>query len=106
MKLALFGSTILLVVSTGLGAEPLGMGDVQEGFVYAKEVCANCHAIVSIEASPVPEAPTFDEIASQSDGSAKTIIERVEAVHPNMPNIPMEQEELIDLAAYILSFQR
>ena len=82
MKFSLFSSTLLLVVSTSLGAEPLEMGDAQEGFVYAKEVCANCHAIVSNEPSPVPEAPTFDEIASQSDGSAKTIIEWVEAVHP------------------------
>ena len=106
MKLALFSSTILLVVSTGLTAEPLGMGDAQEGFAYAKEVCANCHAIVSNETSPVPEAPTFDEISYQSERSAETLIERIEAVHPNMPNIPMEREELIDLAAYILKFQR
>ena len=103
MKLALLSSTILLTASTCLRAEPLGMGDAQEGFVYAKEVCANCHAIVPNEISPVREAPTFSEIAKQSDGSAKTVSERIEAVHPTMPNIPMEREELNDLAAYILS---
>ena len=103
MKSALLSSTIMLVATTCLGAEPLGPGDAQEGFIYAKEVCANCHAIVSDEASPVRNAPTFDEIAEQSNGSATTVIERIQAVHPTMPNIPMEQEELNDLAAYILT---
>lgn len=103
MKL-LLTAMILLATSTGLRAEPLGVGDAQEGFVYAKEVCANCHAIVSNETSPVPEAPTFDEIAKQSEMSPESIIERIQAIHLNMPNVSMEREELIDLAAYILSF--
>jgi mono/diheme cytochrome c family protein len=103
MKLALVVSIILLAVSTGLRAEPPATGDAEEGFVYAKEVCANCHAIVSEEASPVQEAPTFDEIARRSKGSAKRVVERLVAIHPKMPNIPMEQDELNDLAAYILS---
>ncbi len=103
MKLALLSLTIMLAAVTGLRAEPLGMGDAQEGLQYAKEVCANCHAIVSNISSPVREAPTFDEIAKQSNRSAATLIERIEAEHPSMPNIPMEREELNDLAAYILS---
>jgi len=102
MKLALLSSTILLLVSTGLSAEPLEAGDPQEGFVYAKEVCANCHAILPNQSSPVREAPTFDEIADRSGGSAKTVIERIKAEHPMMPNIPMKPDELNDLAAYIV----
>jgi mono/diheme cytochrome c family protein len=103
MKLALLTLAFWLAASTGLRAEPQGMGDPQEGFEYAKEVCANCHAILSNETSPVREAPTFDEIAKQSQRSAATIIKRTEAVHPTMPNIPMKRDELNDLAAYILS---
>lgn len=102
MKLTLLSSTILLLVSTGLGAEPLETGDPQEGFVYAKEVCANCHAIIPNQSSPVREAPTFDEIAHRSGRSAKAVIERIEAEHPMMPNIPIERDELNDLAAYIV----
>ena len=103
MKLALLTLAFWLAASTGLRAEPQEMGDPQEGFEYAKQVCANCHAIVSKEISPVREAPAFDEIAKQSQRSAATIIERTEAVHPTMPNIPMKRDELNDLAAYILS---
>ena len=103
MKLKLLMLIVLLTTSFGLKAEPLETGDPQEGFEYAKQVCANCHAIVSSEASPVNEAPCFDEIAKQSLGSAATIIERTEATHPTMPNIPMKRDELNDVAAYILS---
>jgi len=103
MKRALLSSILLLAASTGLSAEPVVIGDAEEGFVYAKEVCANCHAIVSNETSPVTEAPTFDEIAKRSEMSRETLVERIKAIHPTMPNIPMEQDELNDLAAYILS---
>ena len=103
MKLALLSSTLLLVVSTCLRAQTLGMGDAQEGFVYAKNVCANCHAILPNQTSPVREAPSFDEIADRSGSSTKTVIERIEAVHPMMPNIPIKRDELNDLAAYIVS---
>jgi mono/diheme cytochrome c family protein len=102
MKLALLSSTILLLVSTGLSAEPLETGDPQEGFVYAKEVCANCHAILPNQSSPVREAPTFDQIADRSGRSAKAVIERIKAEHPMMPNIPIKRDELNDLAAYIV----
>ncbi len=86
MKLALSTLAFLLAASTGLRAEPQEMGNPQEGFEYAKQVCANCHAILSNETSPVREAPAFDEIAKQSQRSAATIIGRVEAAHPMMPN--------------------
>jgi cytochrome c2 len=47
MKHLLLGSTILLTASTSLMAEEIEVGEAQAGFAYAKEVCANCHAIVS-----------------------------------------------------------
>jgi hypothetical protein len=75
MKLLLLSSTIMLAASTCLRAEPLGIGDSQKGFLYAKEVCANYNAIVSNEASPLREAPTFDEIANQSNRSATTVVQ-------------------------------
>lgn len=70
MKYLLLSSTILLAASTGLMAEEVRVGDPQAGFAYAKEVCANCHAIVSNGTSPVPEAPAFDEIADRMSARA------------------------------------
>jgi mono/diheme cytochrome c family protein len=103
MKHLLLSSTILLAASTGLMAEQVGVGDPQAGFVYAKEVCANCHAVVSNETSPVPEAPAFAEIASRPGMSAQTLLVWMQTQHPTMPNITLEREDLMDVIAYILS---
>ena len=101
MKHLLLSSTILLAASTGLMAEEVGVGDPQAGLAYAKEVCANCHAIVSNETSPVPEAPAFDEIANRM--SAKALLVWMQSRHPTMPNITLEREDLMDVIAYILT---
>jgi len=103
MKYLLLSSTILLAASTGLMAEEVRVGDPQAGFAYAKEVCANCHAIVSNETSPVAGAPAFDEIANRPRMSAKALLEWMQTLHPTMPNITLEREDLIDVIAYILS---
>lgn len=74
------------------------MGDPQAGFTYAKEVCANCHAISNYP-SPVPEAPAFDKIANIM--SAGAIFVWMQTTHPTMPNITLEQQDLSDVIAYI-----
>jgi mono/diheme cytochrome c family protein len=99
MKHLLFSSTILLVAITGLMAEEVEVGDPQAGLAYA--VCANCHAIVSNETSPVPEAPAFDAIANRMSASA--ILVWMQSRHPTMPNITLGREDLMDVIAYILS---
>jgi mono/diheme cytochrome c family protein len=103
MKHLLLSSTILLAAYTGLMAEQVGVGDPEAGFVHAKEVCANCHAIVSNETSPMPEAPAFDEIANMAGMSAKALLVWMQTQHPTMPNIPLERDDLLDVIAYILS---
>jgi mono/diheme cytochrome c family protein len=103
MKHLLLSSTIVLTAFTGLMAQEVEIGDSQAGFTYAKEVCANCHAIVSNETSPVPEAPAFDEIANRPGMSAEVLLEWMQTVHPTMPNITLEREDLIDVIAYILT---
>jgi mono/diheme cytochrome c family protein len=103
MKHLILSSTILLAASTGLMAEEIAVGDAQAGFTYAKAVCANCHAIVSNETSPVPEAPVFDEIANMPGMSAKALLVWMQTQHPTMPNITLERDDLMDVIAYILS---
>lgn len=102
MKQLLLSSTILLAASTGLMAEDVEVGDPEAGFVYAKEVCANCHGI-SNETSSVPEATAFDEIANVSGMSAEALLVWMQTLHPTMPNITLEREDLMDVIAYILS---
>jgi mono/diheme cytochrome c family protein len=98
----LLGSIILFAASSGLMAEEVETGDPQAGFTCAKEVCANCHAISSYR-SPVPKATAFDQIANVM--SADAILMWMRTTHPMMPNITLEQEDLIDVIAYILSLK-
>jgi len=83
-------------------AEEVELGDSQAGFTYAKEVCANCHAI-SNYTSAVQKAPAFDEIANVMP--AEAILMWMKTTHPTMPNITLEQEDLMDVIAYILSLK-
>jgi mono/diheme cytochrome c family protein len=103
MKHFLLSSTILLSASGGLMAEEIEVGDAKAGFAYAKEVCANCHAIVSNETSPAAGATAFDEIANTPGMSAKALLVWMQTRHPTMPNITLEREDLMDVIAYILS---
>ena len=102
LKRLFLGSAVLLAASTGLMAEEGATGDPQAGFTYAKEVCANCHAISNYD-SPVPKATAFDKIANVK--SAEALFEWMHTTHPTMPDIPLEREDLDDVIAYILSLK-
>ena len=113
MKHLLLSSTILLAASTGLMAEEVMKdrelmtgeveeGDPQAGLEYAKEVCANCHGI-SNATSPVPGATAFNEIAYGPEMSANALLVWMQTLHPTMPYITLEPEDLMDVIAYILS---
>jgi mono/diheme cytochrome c family protein len=102
---AAIGTFLLSVASAPAAiamAEEVEVGDPQAGLEYAKAVCANCHGISNIT-SPVPEATAFDEIASEPRMSAKALLVWMQTLHPTMPNITLEREDLMDVIAYILS---
>ena len=104
---AAIGTFLLSMVSVPAFAIDLMSGEVEEGdpqsgLEYAKEVCANCHGISNAQ-SPVPEATAFTEIANETGMSAKALLVWMQTLHPTMPNITLEREDLIDVIAYILS---
>ena len=102
---AAIGTFLLSVASAPAAiamAEEVEVGDPQAGLEYAKAVCANCHGISNIT-SPVPEATAFDEIAIEPGMSAKALLVWMQTLHPTMPNITIEREDLMDVIAYILS---
>jgi mono/diheme cytochrome c family protein len=102
---AAIGTFLLSVASAPAAiamAEEVEVGDPQAGLEYAKAVCANCHGISNIT-SPVPEATAFDEIVSEPGMSAKALLVWMQTLHPTMPNITLEREDLMDVIAYILS---
>jgi len=107
MKKILLILAILLATTTGLTAEEMKVvktGDPEEGFVYAKEVCANCHSI-SDGTSPELDATSLMEIANVPGMSAAALLVWLNSLHEKMPNIDLDHDEMMDVVAYILSLK-
>ncbi|RUV74804.1 MAG: c-type cytochrome [Mesorhizobium sp.] len=81
--------------------------DVQQGYQLALEVCASCHAVVAGQLqSPVPEAPSFEEIAATPGMTAAALNFWLTAHdHPTMPRIKLSQDEVRDVSAYVLGLK-
>ena len=80
------------------------VGDPQAGFEYARSVCSGCHGI-SAESSPVPEATRFREVADQPGMTGTALRVWIETYHPTMPNIVVDQPDMLNVIAYILSLK-
>jgi mono/diheme cytochrome c family protein len=93
------------LVASGAAAQEAS-GDPEAGFELASEVCAFCHAISPGESmSPIPEAPSFEQIANTPGMTETWLYAWMTTSHPTMPDIILEPEELTDVVAYILSLQ-
>jgi mono/diheme cytochrome c family protein len=82
-------------------------GDAEAGYVVASEQCALCHAIAPEESSvlPVPDAPSFADVADTPGMTAMALFAWMTTSHPTMPDIVLPPEELRNVVAYILSLQ-
>ncbi len=86
-----------------------GKPDAKRGLEVAAKLCSNCHAgkgIRSQSGGQQADVPTFFEIAKRPGQT----VERIHGVlvmprHP-MPAISLTQNEMADLAAYILSHKQ
>jgi mono/diheme cytochrome c family protein len=103
MRLAIL--TLLLLFASLSGVAAQQEGDPQKGAAYAKQNCANCHAIANEKASPVPTAPCFKRLASTSSMTAMALMVWLQTSHPTMPNIIIEPNAIRNVVAYILSLR-
>lgn len=101
---------IALVLTCAFGAfaqtgaqEP---ADANSGRIFAKGVCAECHAVSTGQvASPVIAAPSFRSIANSPGMSRTALIVWFQTPHPTMPNLMLKAEDLDNVIAYILSLK-
>jgi len=101
----------LTYMTTAL-AQPIG--DPEEGFAVATEMCAECHDVAPMEGvlpqpAPLPfeggDALPFSEIANTPGVTAMALFAWMQSTHPTMPNIILEEDELRNVVAYILSLK-
>jgi mono/diheme cytochrome c family protein len=91
----------------GLGGDAAAQeADVEAGAAYAEEVCAACHAVLPHEnLSPLPEAPTFQEVADTPGMTELALSVWLQSSHPTMPNIVLAQDDMRNVVAYIRSLK-
>ena len=89
-------------------------GDPQAGQVVAAEQCAGCHAVlpgqgVSTDPDPLPfdgaGALAFEDIANTPGVTTMALSAWMASNHPTMPQILLEDDDLQDVIAYILSLK-
>ena len=82
------------------------LGDPQQGLTYAKQVCAECHAVDAGDAlSPNPDAPSFEDVANTPGMTARALVVWLQSPHPTMPNIMIPTGDTDNIVAYITSLR-
>jgi mono/diheme cytochrome c family protein len=82
------------------------VGDPAAGYDYAREVCAQCHAIEApFDESPHPDAPTFQTIADVPGMTATALFVVLRTPHRQMPDLIIPSDDMHDVAAYILTLK-
>lgn len=76
------------------------------GRQLAERLCSNCHLVgTDQQTKALADVPSFREIADRQGQTAGGIMARIVLPKHPMPQIPLEKNELADLAAYILSLR-
>src|SRR5262245_52834944 len=82
------------------------IGDAAQGFAFALEHCAKCHAVKAGETySPNPGAPNFTSVATTPGMSGRALAVWLDNSHPTMPNFILHAEERNNVIAYIMSLK-
>jgi mono/diheme cytochrome c family protein len=112
MRTLLLTTTLCLASWTTAWAQT--QGDPEAGQALAREVCANCHAVLPGEGvDPDPDPLPFEElvplpfedIANTPGVTPMALIAWLTTSHPTMPDIILKDEELRNVVAYILSLK-
>ncbi len=99
--------SILLVTGALMGWAQAQEGDPAAGLAYAREICAQCHAIdKDSTVSPNPKSPTFSRIANTPGMTGAALLVFFQTPHRAMPDLIVPAQEKAGLVAYILSLKR
>ncbi len=94
---------LLMVTTASVAQEP---GDVHRGRMLAEMTCAECHAIGKNQVrSRNGQAPTFAALANAPGMNAMDIRVALRTSHREMPNLALSNDQVEDVAAYILSLK-
>lgn len=78
------------------------MGTPAQGLAFARDVCAECHAIAAGDyASPNPTAPPFQRVVETPGLTRLAFDAWMRTSHPSMPDFVVTEAQIDDLHAYL-----
>ena len=97
---------LALAASAAVPACAQTAGDPAEGYLYAHQVCAECHGVdPGNVASPNPSAPAFQTVVSTPGMTDMALVVWLHTPHQTMPSISIESTDLENLLAYMASLR-
>lgn len=97
-----FGLGLMLA----FGASGAHAEDPAKGRALAERLCAQCHmAPGQGEKKAANEIPGFAAVARRRNQTPEGIIAWLRSIPPMMPNHHLSQEEMFDLAAFIMTLR-
>lgn len=95
---------LLMVPSVPAAAQQ--SGSVAEGYSFARDTCAECHAIDDgFLVSPNPDATPFELVANDIAMTAMALQVWFRSPHPTMPNFILAKRDADNVIAYIRSLR-
>ena len=98
-------ATLLLTAAVFCFGARAQDGSAGAGLVYARSICAECHAIQGDLPSPNPKAPTFHKIANTPGMTGAALLVILQTPHRNMRDFIVPAKDKADVVAYILSLR-
>ncbi len=106
MKPILAATTLFMLVAAPCGAYAQVAGDPAKGHQFVAQICSQCHNIEKGQRpSPNGQAPNFETIAKTPGMTALALTAALRTPHRTMPNIIIADDDLRNVAAYVLSLQ-
>ena len=81
-------------------------GSVQDGRIYAMEVCSECHVVAPSQGTPATDAvPTFASIAANPAVTEMSLRVFLRTPHAQMPDFIFSRIQADNIISYILSLK-
>lgn len=97
----------LLIPLLAPAAQAQDPGDVVAGERFAREVCAECHAVEKGDTLvALNGAPPFQQVANDPTASEIGLRVFLRTPHKNMPDLILTEEQTDDIITYILSLRQ
>ncbi len=98
----------LMNIGLAAAAPASDRGDPRQGQRFLRANCAQCHAILKGDASPLAIAPPFRDLHKRYpvESLAEALAEGIVTGHPTMPEFRLDPDQIEHVIAYLKTLER